>query len=181
MNRSVLNKKLNTVDYSVRLIRHKLPVREDRISQPLNASQDSGKAKHINLNGEIIVDITLVNIHCLFSGPFGCSGFRASDCYIPRAHWTKSGCWVMLWSPWRWLTLKYVASHYVTLKLDLWLQELCSVPKLVGLDHLDEFWHSSLVNVGQQPFIYTRIQLSTVSKCTQWKPVGYLYSLNPKS
>ena len=36
-------------------------------------------------------------------------------------------------------TWKYVASHYVTLKLDLCLQELCSVPKLVELDYLDEF------------------------------------------
>lgn len=49
-------------------------------------------------------------------------------------------------SGWHWVlsnvmeaTWKYVASHYVTLKLDLCLQELCSVPKLVELDYLDEF------------------------------------------
>jgi hypothetical protein len=65
------------------------------------------------------------------------------------------------------VTRKYVASHYVSLKLDLCLQELWSVPKLVGLDYLDEFSHPSLVKLGQQPFMYTRIQLSTVSKCTQ--------------
>ncbi len=32
-----------------------------------------------------------------FKFEFPCTTFRASNCYIPRAHWTKSRCWVMLW------------------------------------------------------------------------------------
>ena len=34
-------------------------------------------------------------IRCLES-LVSCSTFWASNCYIPRAHWTNNGCWVML-------------------------------------------------------------------------------------
>ena len=53
-----------------------------------------------------------------------CTTFWASDCYIPRAHWTSTNCWVMLWlhAHWRRLFVSRKATISFHLKLGCMIQ-----------------------------------------------------------